>query len=190
MPMPPPENQRNSGKKKAKKAGVNRHLWIGIMATIISICALLTSLYQAILERQAQKASLWPYVMITRSNVAPGGGVEPYFEIGIMNKGLGPALIREANYTFENKPFENPYILINKLFPRSDYFIISDLWSGRVISPGETFGHIILKGPQALIMDSLSQKLKIHLKFQSVLGETWLSRFNTGDEELVIKLEE
>lgn len=188
--MPASENQRNTGKKKSKKSGSGRHWWIGIMATIISICALLTSLYQAMLERQAQKAALWPYVMITRSNVAPGGGMDPFFEIGIMNKGLGPAIIREAQYSFENKPFENPYALINKLFPKSDYFIISDLWTGRVISPGETFGHIILKGPQALVMDSLSQKLKIQVKFQSVLGETWLSRFNTGDDELVIKLEE
>lgn len=182
------ETQKSKGRKKGRRNSGSQ-VWIAIMATIISLCALLTSLYQAMLDREQQRASVWPYVMITMSNVNPNNVSEPFFEISLMNKGVGPAIVKSIAYNFQEKSVENPYQLISEIFPKTEFFIISDIWQGRVISPGETVQHIVLKGAQAEKMDSLSRYLKIQIQYKSVFDDIWLSRFNTGDENLVIKLE-
>ncbi|HRH35342.1 MAG TPA: hypothetical protein PKY12_09785 [Catalimonadaceae bacterium] len=183
------------GKKKTggrrKKSGFSRsEMWIAGMATVISLCALLTSLYQTVLDRRHQVASVWPYVMITRSNIDPAQTGNPYFEIQVMNKGVGPAILNYISYSYKGKKFNNAYDLLNEILVKPDFYIVSDIWKGRVVSTNETISHMVIKGPQAMILDSVSKNISIKIQYTSVFEEKWESRFNTGDPNLVVRIED
>lgn len=183
------------GKKKSgggrKKSGFSRsELWVAGMATVISLCALLTSLYQTVLDRRHQVASVWPYLMITRSNIDPSQIGNSYFEISVMNKGVGPAILNYVTYSYKGKKFTNAYELLNEILENPDFYVVSDLWNGRVVSANETVSHLVIRGPQALILDTLSQHIAIKVQYTSVFEEKWESRFNTGEQKQVERLED
>ncbi|MEM8582672.1 MAG: hypothetical protein AAGF87_00315 [Bacteroidota bacterium] len=89
-----------------------------IAVTIISLCALVVSIYQTkllseqqALSTKAEKAQLWPYLNITAQMSV---GVNGYKSLALVavNEGVGPAIIDEFSILFEG---ENIGLWINAL---------------------------------------------------------------------------
>ncbi len=165
-----------------------------IVATTDSVCALVLSFCQANLARKQQYASVWPYLMISTTNV-PLDRKTPQFSIELDNKGVGPATTETYDIAHKGHHFsdEKGYVaylrkegqLTNNT---TSYFQRSALWKGRVISAGEQSHWFVLQGPLARFVESAFGETKITIRFKSIYGETWEYRSDT--EEMVVKVEE
>lgn len=74
---------------------------IGISAIILSICGLFISFYQTSLDRQYQRASVWPNVEVSPS--LNSGEIAFH----VQNSGIGPAIIKAINVKFEGNVQQN-----------------------------------------------------------------------------------
>lgn len=70
---------------------------VAISAMFISLCALAATIYEANLERENQLLSVWPRLQV-------GWVTGEQYQIKVENKGLGPALIKSSEITFDGKP--------------------------------------------------------------------------------------
>ena len=70
---------------------------VGLSALLLSLCGLFIAIYEASLIRQAQRASVWPYVEV-------GGTLNRnLIELRVQNTGVGPARIRAAVVTYKGE---------------------------------------------------------------------------------------
>lgn len=75
--------------------------WLGTYSsTIIALCALVFTAYQAVATRKHNKLSVKPH-LTTFSKSNPDS-----FTVQLSNNGLGPAIIRNYVLEFDNKPYE------------------------------------------------------------------------------------
>ena len=74
--------------------------WIAIGALLISALAMLTSFLQVSLQRNQEKAMVWPHVSARQSFTSNG------FAFVATNKGLGPALVRRVDLFVDGKPVQ------------------------------------------------------------------------------------
>ena len=100
-----PENRRSS-----LAAWISRpESIIGICAVIVSVVAVSISAYEAGLQRDWQRAAVWPYIQLNRSyyckasSVAPGG-CEWILTLNAENVGVGPAHVRDFHVVVDGKP--------------------------------------------------------------------------------------
>ncbi len=163
-----------------------------IIATTVSVCALVLSFYQANLARQQQYASVWPYLMISTTNVPPDRKT-PQFSIELDNKGVGPASIERYDIAYKGHHFSNEsdYVAYLKKEGRlvndtTSYFQRSALWKGRVISAGEQSHWFLMRGPLARFAESAFSETKVTIRFKSIYGETW--EYRSDAEEMVVKV--
>jgi hypothetical protein len=80
---------------------------IGIMATIVSCCALYMSYEQTKIFRSQQHASVWPRVEWSWSSDYDEAHPERgRFELNVENAGIGPALIQSVQFIYKGKDYE------------------------------------------------------------------------------------
>lgn len=87
-------------------------------ALILSIFALGVALFEANTQRVQQRAEIWPYARIEQGFSQNG------YEIRILNKGVGPALIRQIELRYQDQIYSDVDALI-----------------GAVMEPDQTFSY-------------------------------------------------
>lgn len=85
---PTPESTPKPAQTPARKR--DPEFWIAIGALLISGLAMLSSLMQVSMQRNQERAMVWPHVSARPAFSAQG------FEFIARNKGLGPALVRDV----------------------------------------------------------------------------------------------
>jgi len=95
-------NYMASGELKKSAGKINIELLLGISATILSLVALIVSIFQTKIARDQQHAAVWPYLQTYSANA------DKSFEWGIENKGIGPALVRKVEFTYDTISYEGP----------------------------------------------------------------------------------
>ena len=85
---PTPESTPKPAQTLARKR--DPEFWIAIGALLISGLAMLSSLMQVSMQRNQERAMVWPHV-----SARPGFSAKGY-EFTARNKGLGPALVRDV----------------------------------------------------------------------------------------------
>src|SRR5262245_27204917 len=85
---------------------------IGICAIIVSVCAVGVSAYEAHIQREWQRAAVWPYIQLGRSYYCTSSGAAPgacewRLELNAENVGVGPAHVRDFHVTVHGKPQRN-----------------------------------------------------------------------------------
>ena len=73
---------------------------LAISAFIVSICALVVSIYQTQILSQEKDASVWPYLRVEQS------WGSNYYILSVNNKGVGPAIIQNMYYQYEDSTFQ------------------------------------------------------------------------------------
>ena len=119
-----------------------RH-WGNVAAGFSAGCALALSAYTAYLQRQQVKAQVWPIltwgfsattvddadagaarglagseadtVADSGSDVAPAGRLVPSFRFDLKNQGVGPALVRAMEVTYDDQPIRRWSELVPRL---------------------------------------------------------------------------
>lgn len=171
---------------------LNQRSFIALMATVVSICALCVSLYQAKLLRKQQLASVWPYVSIGGTNTSYN--LEQSWGIKLTNNGLGPAIIEkvEIKYAGSEMPFR---VLKDSLYAQHSRldslknlnYSIQEIERGTVI-PANTsiewlaFNLSFSERPKGVSAAKTHMKnLQLRVQYKSLYGERWESCFNCGD---------
>ena len=153
---------------------------ISIAATIVSVCALFLSVYQTILSRQQQSASVWPKLVFKNAYLSDGD----FYRLDIRNVGVGPAIIRrvrieQAGHSFSDMNAYCNYVLSTYSDNDSSFvFDHGDVDVDDVIPQGEKDRLIAVKGKEAtrLFLEKRKQ-FKMTVTYASIYGEEWTVQY-------------
>ncbi len=142
-----------------------------IMALIISIIAMVTSIYEANIMKSQQKSMVWPYLSITQQYNSEGFGIR------VTNKGTGPAIVTSVQFDYDGIPIENVDALMDSLNPERTF--------GYDIMRNSTIGnHVFTSGEEMMlfglpyndetriVLKNIS-KVRMRVGYKSVLDEYW-----------------
>lgn len=148
------------------------------LALVISVSALIVSIYQANLQKTQQKALVWPYLTVTTSYTNEG------FGLVATNNGTGPALVSSMEVSYRDQFMPNLDTLLNLVKPDRtigyDLIRVSPL-NQTVVKAGEE--REILRIPWTdetrQMVPELTQ-IRITLQYCSVLEDCWVFSSQTG----------
>ncbi len=163
-------------RKQQPQRQLDSNTVISIAATVVSVCALFLSVYQTILSRQQQSASVWPKLVISNAYFSDGD----FYRLDIRNVGIGPAIIKNVNIEQAGKSYRDVNDYVNYALTPSalkdstfslDY---SELDVEDVIPQGEKRRMIDVKGKEAtrLFLEKRKQ-FSLTVTYASIYGEKW-----------------
>lgn len=152
---------------------VKPELLIALLAVFISFLTLFVYLYQSTIMKTQQKMSVWPHVTF-----GPSWGSD-YFTINLVNKGVGPAIIKNINVEINNRQIDGIHEIM-KFVPDSlqSEYNYSSLFVGQVIMAGEKiqlFQNRNTETIQHLLKIMETEKIKIEVCYCSVYKDCWTS---------------
>jgi hypothetical protein len=146
---------------------------VSASAGIVALSALTVSIYQAMLSREQQRMSVWPYLM--QYNSGRDGG---YFRV-VQNAGLGPALIGWTEVAVDGRPQRTWSAVLGALVGASDSTLIySSLPPGSVLLPAATQELIEMRaGPFARQVHAAidSGRMRTRVCFCSLYRDCWIA---------------
>lgn len=161
---------------------------VGLSALLLSLCGLFTAIYQASLFRQAQRASVWPYVEV-------GGTINrSRIDLRVNNTGVGPARVRAAAVTYKGELLANWEELVLSVAgddsTRYRINIYQSRLNNRVLATdarAETFFRVVADSVSAspAFVSSLKDaidggQVDVAVCYCSVYEECWTSNLQTG----------
>ena len=143
-----------------------------ISALVISILALIVSIFETNILKDQQKATVWPYVTINQNYSGKG------YELRAINKGVGPAIIKSMQVEYKGKPMDTYLGMLEAAYPNNGRNYSNTNQSninGMVMQSKEKV--VMLAFPwndtTYQITPELEKNLVIKLQYCSVLGECW-----------------
>ena len=152
-----------------------------VLALLISIIAMFSSIYQTNIMKTEQNAMVWPYLDITQLTNQEG------FEFEISNKGTGPAIVTSVQVDYNNIPVENMDVLLDSLNPNRTfgYDILRNSTIGnQVLMSGERrilFG-LPYNDETRIVLENLD-KIRMRISYKSVLDEYWFYDSKDGSHK-------
>lgn len=141
-----------------------------IIAALVGLLALLVAGYTAYIQRQQVSAQVWPYLI--------GGNSSGQQELLWINKGVGPAIVREVTVTVGGKPQGDWKSALRAMgFPDLHYY--QSTLAGNVLSPGEKLDWIKFRDDKdyRTFMEAAKRvDLQTVTCYCSTLGECWTTR--------------
>jgi len=167
-----------------KKKRWDLSIVLALIAVLISVCTMVISLVETnIMQKQQQsmtdsaKATVWPYVTTLMKTNSNDGNIE--FSLIVENKGVGPALMKNFEVSYDNEVVETSIIQKVKLhcpeaIPTN---IVSRKIGNKVISPGEQINvlAISLKNADFMNFTEFTTKLKNEYCYSNIYGDCWKS---------------
>lgn len=138
-----------------------------IVASLVGLLALLVAGYTAYIQRQQVRAQVWPFLL--------GGYSGGNKELIWINKGVGPAVVRNVEVTIDGKPQANWSSVFQTLGLKRPDFYQSTL-NDNVVSAGEKVDWLQFAN-QADYDQFKHVEHRLHIKvcYCSTLGDCWLS---------------
>ncbi|MFD2586771.1 hypothetical protein ACFSQJ_07505 [Croceitalea marina] len=149
-------------------------------ALIISVLALVVSIYEANLLKAQQKATVWPYFSISQGYNSEG------FSIYGLNNGTGPALINSVEVSFNGQSVTNYLDLLNKVSPETTIGynqIKQGVLNNTVLKAGEErlLFFIAWSDETRKIVEKMNEEeVSIIVQYCSVLDECWIFNYPSG----------
>lgn len=133
-------------------------------------------MYQAKIMREQQKASAWPYVGLYHSNTHGS-------QLFVQNVGLGPALVRTVEYTFDGRPVRTWEDLWRAVAQRDLLLPLqattSDIGAGTVLLPGNAVETLRVEAPPSVVarLDQASRhdRLVRRICYCSLYDDCWIT---------------
>ena len=142
-----------------------------VAAIITAVAAVAIAVYEARINRQEQKKSVWPYVMQYNSNT------DQEYTRSVENVGLGPALVRSFEVRVDDSLYSGWRPVVHALTGAdSVVYSYSYLGMGSVLRAGERF--VVLRippGPAATAFFEHRSELSTKVCYCSLYGDCWLS---------------
>jgi len=151
--------------------GMNAHSrWdlAAVVAALIGLLALFVSGYTAYIQRQQVRAQVWPWLV--------AGNNDLEHSIEVLNKGAGPAIVRNAQVFVDGKPQRSWDAVIDALgIPRPHPFQQSTI-NPNVLTPGERV--TVIKFPDEDLWKRFrgeaTDRVWMNICFCSSLDDCWM----------------
>ena len=147
---------------------------VAYMAVLVGLCALGVSIYEANIFRQQQKASVWPYLEFSYSNIDG-------FSYNLKNKGVGPAIIKWIVVKIDGIPIKSWKEYGKKIFEvdKSNVDYVSSFISERVISSNENIRIILFKDPATIrtVLKNIS-RISFQICYSSIFDDHWIIKMD------------
>lgn len=184
----PQDNLSTRAKRK-----LDGNMLMSFAAIFLSAGTLFILIYQSNLiskqfelQQQQQFASAMPYLMLGKDD--DGSNIT----ISLTNHGLGPAFVEAIRVYYKDTVFENLDLAYTYDYLQDvDENIItlysySTIFSGQLISPQETKGHLILKKAENAEYDPFSNgDAQLEIEYRSIYNERWRIRDIIGIPEKI-----
>lgn len=154
---------------------------VAFTAILISVCALVVSFYEVRIMRTQQKASVWPYVMLSQNYNSKG------FSIKSMNKGIGPAKIESLVLKVDGEPLDSLDQFLNKILGpehKIDYnsYGVNGI-NKLVLEAGYDKPLLSLQwSPDTYKLIDELYRVDIDIIYSSILGDCWWMTFEQPPE--------
>jgi hypothetical protein len=145
LTQPSNDNQRpRSGWQRLRDAD----MIAALAAVLVGLCALAVSIYQSMLMREQQQASVWPHVEIGREYRRDGD--KRVFKFIVENTGIGPARIKNLRVRLDGKVQADWASLIKALGVvgenvQNRSIVTSSTVSNRVLLPGSSIQALVVE---------------------------------------------
>jgi hypothetical protein len=144
-----------------------------VIALVISIIAMITSIYEASILEEQQKSMVWPYLGVSAIYTDQG------FSATVYNNGTGPAIVKSVEVRVDSKPVESMLELVKTLMPKSNlgYDILrQNKVNNYVFRPGEEVEIIGFPWTEETreLAKQMNSTVQILICYESVLGESWV----------------
>ena len=159
----------------APKRRVTPEILVGVAAILLSCGALVVSIFQARILREQQGATVWPRLAVGTNHL------EDNFSVMAGNAGVGPAIVREVEFTVHGRRYPSAYALFthevgaDTVYATPKYF--QNVAAGSVLRPGDDVEMLSLphNGPLADRMDALTADSSYHARilYSDVYGTCW-----------------
>ncbi|NMM42653.1 hypothetical protein [Pseudoalteromonas arctica] len=138
---------------------------VALSALLISVVTTIIGIYSTMIDRSYARASVWPRVELFRS-FSPEKG---HFSYGVMNNGTGPAVIKYAKITHNDKPVKK----------WSDFIVGTRLVQSHIgtrILPSQANISAITIKDKAYLTEILKmdEQIAIELCYCSIYDECWM----------------
>ena len=152
------------------KPFARRREWDGVAAVIaalVGLLALCVSGYTAWLQREQVRAQVWPYLET--------GISASKHELMLVNKGVGPALIRSVQVYVDGKPqrnWDSVYVALGLKFEqRPPYSTVSSV----VLSAGEHIDQVLFRDTDDFNRYARqANRVEMRLCYCSTMKECWI----------------
>lgn len=153
----------------------NPEMIIAGSALIVSLITAFASIYSAFIDRAYARSSVWPRLEIHRSYDGSGA----YFSYGVNNKGTGPAVIKYAKLSYNDKVLKSWPEYLQMRSGRAVGHTQSHIGS-KVLSAGESIKPLETRDKEVATLLADEDGLQIELCYCSIYDECWLTdRTNT-----------
>jgi hypothetical protein len=130
-PAPPPARPARAG------ASWDTDRIVALSAMAVGLCTLFITLYQTYLARQAQSASVYPYLVFAINSTDEG------VYITLRNDGVGPAMVEDLHIGYRGRDYQkDPYAFFIEQRPEAANagggLTVDRVMGGRLIPAGAT----------------------------------------------------
>lgn len=158
---------------KTHRPRIKYEMIVAVAAIVIGVATLVVYMYQARIMREQQQASVWPYVEWTLSL-----GSQTGFDITVVNKGVGPAIIKSTSLELDGKPMPDATALMNALLDHPDTISYNtSTIDGTVMAPGETihFLQIAANSATRKLDPSVYNRISFKITYSSIYNQCWIN---------------
>jgi hypothetical protein len=146
---------------------------MSVSAIVAALAAVLVAAYEARINREYQRISVWPRLSQFDSFVPD----QPYTR-SVSNVGMGPAMVRSVEIRVDGNICRTWPKIIEALLKRPiPNTVISSLHNGSVIVPNKDIQ--VLKIPAGAdaraFWEASQERLSIRVCYSSLYGESWIS---------------
>ncbi|MEL7271403.1 MAG: hypothetical protein AAGL34_17660 [Bacteroidota bacterium] len=144
-----------------------------LIALVISIIAMATSIYEANILKAQQKSMVWPYLSVSTSYSKTGFSAEAF------NNGTGPAIVKSMEVSVDDMPVETMLDLVKVLMPQSNlgYDVLrQQKVNNYVFRAGEEVEIIGFAWTDETreLARLVYERVRIRICYESVLGDSWV----------------
>ncbi|GAA0871417.1 hypothetical protein GCM10009117_05630 [Gangjinia marincola] len=161
-----------------KKIRLSTDKVVAIAAIVISVCALVTTVYQTIILKKEQHASVWPRISLLHTWRT--GTNESHYRLTLSNLGLGPAIIEDYKIIHKDSSFVNFASLSKNIAKEAGladslaYEDYMDLFGDQVVPHNKTFVVLYISNKNQI--EAFLKELKhihIEIKYKSLYDDTF-----------------
>ena len=164
-----------SGGEHPRK-GIKSEVIVAISAIAISIMTLFVYIFQAQIMMDQQHTSVWPYVEWTSTYYSEEN---QEFYISVVNKGVGPALIKDTRLTLDDSVYSYDRYgdfmkaLIGK-GRRDSLWVMYSVADNRVLAPGEEVKIVHVKNWQTARIPTFNiRRITYTICYCSIYDDCW-----------------
>ena len=139
-----------------------------LSAGLISLSALTVSIYEAYLQRQEQRVSVWPIMEHWTAYTGES------FSIHIANKGIGPATVEHVEVLSGGRPMASWSTVFAEALGDGSKRYNQSMVVGNVMAPGDASEMVAYSGESvATAAWEASQEITLRVCYCSVFGDCW-----------------